>query len=133
MENGSQTKRPLDEKPEEINEKVSKRETMESPVEQKLQREGQDPESTGNKTSEPESQKQSDESEQTATAMPGTKKITDKQSKSWGFSLHGLRSLSFGFGGTKDERSALVSFPDSIPRNWVPEGMRLKIFSWTTL
>ena len=45
MENGSQTKRPLDEKPEEINEKVSKRETMESPVEQKLQREGQDPES----------------------------------------------------------------------------------------
>ena len=129
MENGSQTKRPLDEKPEEINEKVSKRETMESPVEQKLQREGQDPESTGNKTSEPESQKQSDKSEQTATAMPGTKKITDKQSKPRGF---GLRAFSL-LGGTKDERSALVLFPDSIPRNWVPKGMRLKTFLWTTL
>ena len=111
MENGSQIKRPLDDKAEEVDGKVLKQETMQTPIEQ---REGQDPDSTDNKTSVPEPQKQSDTSdmsEQTATAVPRTKaeaSTTDKQSKPRsGFSF---KSISIGFGGKKDERSTLASF-----------------------
>lgn len=112
MENGSQVKRPLDDKTEETSEKVPKQEAVQTPPEQHmLEREGQDPEKGQDPDGTPAvlepRQTETDESKQAAAVAPkaetGNQSSSDKQSKPWfGFSF---RSFSLGFGGAKDVKS----------------------------